>query len=105
MVANQACFSRKPAFNHRRSICWSMGMCVKQPFMADSIKASLDVPFQNPLWTVPVAQDNVRLFQSIGAAAFQSKAIGMAVGLRFRDGIKTEQVQCLHGSIRHGGNP
>ena len=64
----------------------------QQPFMADSIKASLDVPFQNPLWTVPIAQDDVRLFQGVGTAAFQSKAIGMAVGLRFRDRIETQQV-------------
>src|SRR5262245_17128880 len=73
--------------------------------MADSIKASFDVPFENPSGTLPIAQDRVRLFESIGTAAFQSKAIGMAVGLRFRNRIETEQVQCLHGSIRHGGNP
>jgi hypothetical protein len=45
------------------------------------------------------------LSERIGAAAFQSKAIGMAIGLGFCDGIKTEQVECLHGSIGHGGNP
>ena len=28
MVANQACFSRKPAFNQSRSNVWSMGTCV-----------------------------------------------------------------------------
>jgi hypothetical protein len=60
--------------------------------MADSIKASLDVPFQYPLWTVSIAQYDVRLIQSISTAAFQSKAIGMAVGLRFRDRVETEQV-------------
>ena len=43
--------------------------------------------------------------QGIGTAAFPPKAIGMAVGLRFRDGIETEQVECLHGSIGHRGNP
>jgi len=64
----------------------------QQPFMADSIKASFDVPFQDPLWTVPIAQYDVRLIQGVGTAAFQSKAIGMAVGLRFRDRIETEQV-------------
>src|SRR3954462_11882383 len=45
------------------------------------------------------------LSERIGAAAFQSKAIGMAIGLGFRDGIEAEQVECLHGSIGHGGNP
>ena len=47
----------------------------QEPFMADSIKASFDVPFQNPSWTVPIAQDRVRLIQSISTAAFQSKAM------------------------------
>jgi hypothetical protein len=32
------------------------------------------------------------LFQGISTTAFQPKAIGMAVGSRFRDGIETEQV-------------
>src|SRR5258705_1536020 len=73
--------------------------------MADSIKASFDVPFENPLWTVPMAQQGMDLVQGIGTAAFQSKAIGMAVGLRLRDGIETQQVECLHGPIGHYGNP
>jgi hypothetical protein len=60
--------------------------------MADAIKASFDVPFQNPFWTAPIAQDNMRLFQGIGTTAFQPKAIGMAIGSRFRDGIETKQV-------------
>ena len=62
----------------------------QEPVMADSIKASFDVPFENPLWTVPMTQQDMDLFQGIGTAAFPSKAIGMAVGLRFRDGIETQ---------------
>jgi hypothetical protein len=73
--------------------------------MADSIKASFDVPFENPLWTVPMAQQGMDLVQGIGTAAFQSKAIGMAVGLRFRDGIESEQVEGLHRPVGHRGNP
>ena len=73
--------------------------------MADSIKASFDVPFENPLWTVPMAQQEMSLRQRIGTAAFSPKAIGMAVGLRFRDGIETEQVECLRGAVGHRGNP
>jgi hypothetical protein len=60
--------------------------------MADSIKASFDVPFEDPFWTVPMAQQSMSLVQGIGTATFQSKAIGMAVGLRFRDRIETQQV-------------
>ena len=73
--------------------------------MADSIKASFDVPFENPLWTVPMTQQVMDLFQGIGTAALPPKAMGMAVGLRFRDGIETQQVECLHGPVGHRGNP
>src|SRR5258706_16270309 len=45
------------------------------------------------------------LSERIGTAAFESKAIGVAIGLGFRDGIEAEQVECLHGSIGHDGNP
>src|SRR5262249_25832247 len=47
----------------------------------------------------------MNLIERIGTTAFQSKAIRMAVSLRFCDGIETEQVECLLCSIRHGGNP
>ena len=39
--------------------------------MADAIKASFDVPFQNPFWTVPIPQHNMRLFQGVGTTTFQ----------------------------------
>src|SRR5205823_1274573 len=63
------------------------------------------VPFENPSWTVPMAQQNMGLCQGIGTATFPPKAIGMAVGLRFRDRIEPQQVECLHGPVDHGGNP
>ena len=77
----------------------------QEPFMANSIKASFDVPLENPLWTVSIADQDTNLVESVRTAAFQSKAIGVAVGLGFRDGIEAEQVQGLHGSIGHGRNP
>jgi hypothetical protein len=73
--------------------------------MADLIKASFDVPLENPLWTVPMAQHDMSLRHRIRTAAFPPKAIGVAVGVRFRDGIETEQVECLYGSVGHRGNP
>src|SRR4051794_39349347 len=73
--------------------------------MANAIKASFDVPFEDPLWAVSMAQHAMGLGQGVGTAAFPSKAIGMAIGLRFRDGIEAEQVECLHGSVGHRGNP
>src|SRR4051794_35714237 len=73
--------------------------------MADSIKASFDVPFEDPFGTVPMAEQKMNLCQGIGTAAFPPKAIGMAVGLGFRDGVEAEQVECLHGPIGHRGDP
>ena len=54
--------------------------------------------------TVPMAQQEMSLCQRIGTAAFPPKAIGMAVGSGFRDGIETQQVECLHGPIGHRGD-
>ena len=81
-----------------------MGTCVKSHSWLISIKASFDVPFENPFRTVPMAQHEMSLSHGIGAAAFPPKAIGMAVGVGFRDGIEAEQVECLHGPIGHRGN-
>ena len=72
--------------------------------MADLIKAGFDITFENPFGTVPMAQHDVSLSQGIGTAAFSPKAIGMAVGMGFRDGIEAEQVEGLHGSIGHRGD-
>src|SRR6516165_12150239 len=77
----------------------------QQPFMADLIKARFYVPLENPFRTVPMTKHKMSLCQSIGTAAFPPKAIGVAVGARLRDGIKTEQVECLRGSVGHRGNP
>src|SRR4051812_16940421 len=73
--------------------------------MANAIKARFDVPFEDPLWAVSMAQHAMGLGQGVGTAAFPSKAIGMAIGVGFRDGIEAEQVECLHGSVGHRGNP
>jgi hypothetical protein len=72
--------------------------------MADSIKASFDVPFKNPFWTVLMAEQTMSLCQGISTATFPPKAIGMAVSMRFRDGIEAQQVECLHGPIDHRRN-
>ena len=62
----------------------------QEPFMADLIKASFDVTLENPLWTVLMAQQEMSLCHRIRTAALSPKAIGVAVGLGFRDGIETE---------------
>ena len=73
--------------------------------MADFIKASFDITFENPFGIVPMTQQVMGLSHRISTAAFPPKAVGVAVGSRFRDGIEAEQVEGLHGSIGHGGNP
>ena len=82
------------------------GDLIQQPSVTDPIKAGFDVAFEDPAsrpwWT---SEDLVTLIQGIGTAALQPKAIGMAVGQRFRDGIETEQVEGLHGAIGHCGYP
>jgi len=65
---------------------------LRQDGGGDQRGVSFNIPFENPLWTMPIAQQKMGLLQGVGTAAFQSKAIGMAVGLRFRDGIKTQQI-------------
>ena len=68
-------------------------------------RAGFDITLEDPFRTVAMAQHDMSLCQSIRTTTLPSKAIGMAVGLRFRDGIEAEQVQGLHGPIGHDGNP
>ncbi len=72
--------------------------------MADFIKASFDITFESPFGIAPMTQQVMGLSRRISTAAFPPKAIGVAAGLRFRDGIEAEQVEGLHGSISHDGN-
>jgi hypothetical protein len=74
----------QPSFKHRPI----HGDVREEPVMADPIKASFDVPFANPLWTVSTAHQGRDLVQGISATAFPSKAIRMAIGLGFGDGME-----------------
>jgi hypothetical protein len=80
------------------------GNIINQPVMADLIKAGFDIPLQDPARTGRTPEDLVAFIQGIGTAAFQSKAVGMAVGQGLRDGIEAEQIEGLHRSIGHGGD-
>src|SRR6516165_9237361 len=78
--------------------------------MIDTINARADVRLADPvgapgLWTVRATQDLVPVIQGIRTAPLQSKAIGMAIGQRFRDRIEAEQVERLHGSVPPRGYP
>src|SRR5208337_2491571 len=79
-----------------------------EPCVADAIKASFDVPFENPgrapfLAVAPQSEKTV--LQGIRTATFQPKTIGMVVGQGFRDGIQTQQVERLQSAIAHRRNP
>ena len=69
------------------------------------IQIGFDIPLQDPARTGRTPKDLVTLIQGIGTAAFQSKAVGMAVGEGLCDGIEAQQVEGLHGPIGHGRNP
>src|SRR4051794_30502317 len=73
--------------------------------MRDTIEARADVSFQDPARALRFAQQEVTLCQSIRAASFQPKAVGMAVGQCFRDGVQSQQAEGLHGPIAQRGNP
>jgi hypothetical protein len=51
-----------------------------------------------------MTQQDMGLCHRISTAAFSLKAIGVAVGVRFRDAIQSEQVECLHGPVGHRVN-
>src|SRR4051794_15852581 len=73
--------------------------------MAEYIKACFYIPFQDPARTGWTPEDLVAFIGGIGAAAFQAKAVGMAIGPGRRDGIESEQVEGLHRAIGQGRNP
>jgi hypothetical protein len=78
--------------------------------MTKAIKARTDVAFENPVGSATAAavwpaKDFVTFIHGIRTTAFQPKALGVAVGQGFREGIETKQVQSLHGPIGHRRYP
>ena len=80
MVANQACFSRKPRVQPSPQHLPVQGDVRQEPFMADFIKACFDIAFENPFGIVPMTQQVMSLSHRISTAAFPPKAIGMTIG-------------------------
>lgn len=82
---------------------------IEQPAMVDTIEAGSDVAFEDPIGTVAATalrppKHFVTFIQGIRTAPFQPKAIGVAIGQGFGDGVEAEQVQGLHGTIGHRRN-
>ncbi len=68
------------------------------------IEARRDVAFQDPFRAVRFAEQEMTLLDGIRTAAFPAEAVGMAVGLRFRDRVEAQKVQGLLGPIDQGGH-
>src|SRR5437762_11041332 len=71
--------------------------------MGDSVETGLDIAFQDPLrmW---LDQCFEALFDRISAGPLLAKPIRVMVSSSFRHGIECQQIQCLLGSIFHGGD-
>src|SRR5437870_8013381 len=71
--------------------------------MGDSVETGLDIAFQDPLrmW---LDQCFEALFDRISAGPLLAKPIRVVVSSSFHDGIECQQIQCLLGSIFHGGD-
>src|SRR5262249_24261879 len=66
---------------------------IQQPSVADAIKAGFDVTLHDAIGTTGVTtvwptKDLVTLIQGIRAVPLQPKAVGVAVGQAFRDGVE-----------------
>src|SRR2546421_12948836 len=70
--------------------------------MRDSVKARSDISFENPLRPVISTEGNEAGFNRIRRAAASPKSVRVRISRCFRDWIKRQQVQGLHGSISHG---
>src|ERR1700677_1467436 len=73
--------------------------------MVDPVEAGLDIAFENPSWSDTSGQRVEALFDCIRARSRLPKPVRVPVGPSFRDWVKSEQVECLHGPVLHRGDP
>src|SRR5215510_14919828 len=73
--------------------------------MVDRVKAGFDVPFQDPCWHVFPEEYPVALGYCVRTAAFLSEPIRMGIRLCFGYWVQCLQVQGLHPTVFHGGDP
>ena len=53
----------------------------------------------------PLSECSGALLHGVRTASFLAKPVGIGVGEGFRDGVQGEQVECLHRSVLHRGDP
>jgi hypothetical protein len=75
----QTLFFDKPGFQPRVQDRLFHGNVRFKPCMGDLIEARFDVAFENPFRPSAIAEDNVSLFNRVGAAAFLPEPIGVRV--------------------------
>src|SRR5918998_2096248 len=74
------------------------------PERAPRVEAGTNIALEDPLRCIPVAQDREAVRHGVGRRSSEAKPIRVWVTRDFRDWIEGQQVQGLHGSIRHHGN-
>src|SRR5215510_10632650 len=75
-----------------------------QPVVRQAIKAGTDVALEDPLGRCSQRQHPMALIDGVGRRSFQAEAIRVWLGQGFRDRIKGQQVERLHGSVLHTRN-
>jgi hypothetical protein len=71
--------------------------------VADLVEAALDVAFQNPLRAAG-SQCQEALLDGIGAGPLLPKPVRVSVRFGLHDGVDSQQVERLHGSVLHRGD-
>ena len=77
----------------------------QQPVVAYPVVARRDVPFEDPCSRVGNTQHVKATLQSIGTTETLAEAVGILVCQGFLDGVQTKQVESLHASAHHNGDP
>ena len=65
------------------------------------IEARFDIAFEDPLSTVLSGKDRKTLLNGICWGSFLAESIGIGVTDHFCNGVQSQQVQSLHGSVLH----
>ena len=74
--------------------------------MADPVKAGFDVRFEDPLRAgCDCAECVEALRDRIRCRSLLAESVGVRVAVGFRDGVERQQVECLHRSVLHRGDP
>ena len=60
--------------------------------MVDVIEATFDVAFQDPFSAVAMSKCREALLGGVCGGAFWSEALGIEIGMSFRDGEQSQQV-------------